>query len=165
MLTSLLFIVLLRFLAGIMVWIMIVLVILVVGYGKVLTYGRGGGGGDLGRAVFILGFKTRNKSSSSSTAIMLPNVSQSHTAYLLFTSYFSLVSFYWLLVLKTTICITFLRLFKKRGSRLPPLIFLILFCQHAEVLSFYSITPSFFLLFCALHCGLGLIWVSILSAR
>uniref|UniRef100_A0A671Y4V3 Choline transporter-like protein n=1 Tax=Sparus aurata TaxID=8175 RepID=A0A671Y4V3_SPAAU len=34
MLTSLLFIVLLRFLAGIMVWVMIVLVILVIGYGK-----------------------------------------------------------------------------------------------------------------------------------
>ena len=34
MLTSLLFIVLLRFLAGIMVWVMIVMVILVIGYGK-----------------------------------------------------------------------------------------------------------------------------------
>lgn len=34
MLTSLLFIILLRFLAGIMVWVMIVLVILVIGYGK-----------------------------------------------------------------------------------------------------------------------------------
>lgn len=34
MLTSLLFIVLLRFLAGIMVWVMIALVILVIGYGK-----------------------------------------------------------------------------------------------------------------------------------
>ena len=34
MLTSLLFIVLLRFLAGIMVWVMIVLVLLVIGYGK-----------------------------------------------------------------------------------------------------------------------------------
>lgn len=36
MLVSLLFIVLLRFLAGIMVWIMIVLVILVIGYGESL---------------------------------------------------------------------------------------------------------------------------------
>lgn len=34
MLISLLFIVLLRFLAGIMVWVMIVMVILVIGYGK-----------------------------------------------------------------------------------------------------------------------------------
>lgn len=34
MVTSLLFIVLLRFLAGIMVWVMVALVILVVGYGK-----------------------------------------------------------------------------------------------------------------------------------
>lgn len=34
MLVSLIFIVLLRFLAGIMVWVMIVLVILVIGYGK-----------------------------------------------------------------------------------------------------------------------------------
>lgn len=34
MLVSLLFIVLLRFLAGVMVWVMIVLVILVIGYGK-----------------------------------------------------------------------------------------------------------------------------------
>jgi len=34
MLTSLLFIVLLRFLAGIMVWVMIALVIVVIGYGK-----------------------------------------------------------------------------------------------------------------------------------
>lgn len=34
MVTSLLFIILLRFLAGIMVWVMIALVILVIGYGK-----------------------------------------------------------------------------------------------------------------------------------
>lgn len=34
MLVSMIFIVLLRFLAGIMIWIMIVLVILVIGYGK-----------------------------------------------------------------------------------------------------------------------------------
>lgn len=34
MIISLIFIVLLRFLAGIMVWVMIVLVILVIGYGK-----------------------------------------------------------------------------------------------------------------------------------
>jgi len=34
MLTSLLFIILLRFLAGIMVWVMIVMVILVIGYGE-----------------------------------------------------------------------------------------------------------------------------------
>ncbi len=34
MVVSLIFIVLLRFLAGIMVWVMIVLVILVIGYGK-----------------------------------------------------------------------------------------------------------------------------------
>lgn len=34
MLVSLLFIVLLRFLAGVMVWVMIVLVILVIGYGE-----------------------------------------------------------------------------------------------------------------------------------
>lgn len=34
MLTSLLFIVLLRFLAGIMVWVMIALVLVVIGYGK-----------------------------------------------------------------------------------------------------------------------------------
>lgn len=34
MVVSLVFIVLLRFLAGIMVWVMIVLVILVIGYGK-----------------------------------------------------------------------------------------------------------------------------------
>lgn len=38
MLTSLLFIILLRYLAGIMVWIMIALVILVIGYGKLKTY-------------------------------------------------------------------------------------------------------------------------------
>uniref|UniRef100_A0A8C4H5D8 Choline transporter-like protein n=1 Tax=Dicentrarchus labrax TaxID=13489 RepID=A0A8C4H5D8_DICLA len=38
MLTSLLFIVLLRFLAGIMVWVMIVMVILVIGYGIVHCY-------------------------------------------------------------------------------------------------------------------------------
>lgn len=34
MVVSLIFIVLLRFLAGIMVWVMIVLVILVIGYGE-----------------------------------------------------------------------------------------------------------------------------------
>lgn len=34
MLVSLIFIVLLRFLAGVMVWIMIILVILVIGYGE-----------------------------------------------------------------------------------------------------------------------------------
>lgn len=34
MVVSLIFIVLLRFLAGVMVWVMIVLVILVIGYGK-----------------------------------------------------------------------------------------------------------------------------------
>lgn len=34
MVVSLIFIILLRFLAGIMVWVMIVLVILVIGYGK-----------------------------------------------------------------------------------------------------------------------------------
>lgn len=34
MLVSLIFIVLLRFLAGVMVWVMIVLVILVIGYGE-----------------------------------------------------------------------------------------------------------------------------------
>lgn len=37
MVVSLIFIVLLRFLAGIMVWIMIILVILVIGYGKSLA--------------------------------------------------------------------------------------------------------------------------------
>lgn len=36
MVLSLLFIILLRFLAGIMVWVMIVMVILVLGYGKSL---------------------------------------------------------------------------------------------------------------------------------
>lgn len=37
MVVSLIFIVLLRFLAGIMIWVMIILVILVIGYGKILN--------------------------------------------------------------------------------------------------------------------------------